>query len=104
MPGERRLLTVKESAALLCLSEHTIRQWIWQRRLPVVRLGRAVRLCREDLEQLIEHNREEAIVLMTRALKQRRSSCWGQTVQATVCRQAHDPGTKQSYGASSHEW
>jgi excisionase family DNA binding protein len=63
MPSEQQLLTAKEAAALLGLSEHTIRQWIWQRRLPVVRLGRAVRLRREDLEQLIERNREEAIVL-----------------------------------------
>jgi excisionase family DNA binding protein len=63
MLDERQLLTAKEAAALLCLSENTIRQWIWQRRLPVVRLGRAVRLRREDLEQLVERNREEAIVL-----------------------------------------
>jgi excisionase family DNA binding protein len=63
MPSEQQLLTAKEAGALLGLSEHTIRQWIWQRRLPVVRLGRAVRLRREDLEQLIERNREEAIVL-----------------------------------------
>jgi excisionase family DNA binding protein len=61
MPNERQLLTVRESAALLCLSENTIRQWIWQRRLPVVRLGRAVRLKRQDLEKLIDQNREEAM-------------------------------------------
>jgi excisionase family DNA binding protein len=63
MPSEQQLLTAKEAAILLGLSEHTIRQWIWQRRLPVVRLGRAVRLRREYLEQLIARNREEAIVL-----------------------------------------
>lgn len=62
MLDERQLLTAKEAAEFLCLSENTIRQWIWQRRLPVVRLGRAVRLRREDLEQLIERNRQEAIV------------------------------------------
>lgn len=63
MPSEQQLLTAKAAAILLGLSEHTIRQWIWQRRLPVVRLGRAVRLRREYLEQLIARNREEAIVL-----------------------------------------
>jgi excisionase family DNA binding protein len=63
MPNERQLLTAREAAAFLCMSENTIRQWIWQRRLPVVRLGRAVRLRRADLEQLIERNREGAIVL-----------------------------------------
>jgi excisionase family DNA binding protein len=57
------LLKTKEAAQLLNLSESTIRQWIWQRRLPVVRIGRAVRLRREDLEQLIERNHKEAIAL-----------------------------------------
>ena len=53
------LLKTKEAAQLLNLSENTIRMWIWQKRLPVVRLGRAVRLRREDLEHLVERNREE---------------------------------------------
>jgi excisionase family DNA binding protein len=63
MLNERQLLTAKEAAEFLCVSENTIRQWIWQRRLPVVRLGRTVRLKRDDLTQLIERNREEAIAL-----------------------------------------
>jgi excisionase family DNA binding protein len=57
------LLRAKEAAQFLNVSENTIRMWIWQRRLPVVRLGRAVRLRREDLEKLIERCREEAITL-----------------------------------------
>jgi len=57
------LLKASEAAQLLNLSENTVRQWIWQRRLPVVRIGRAVRLRRQDLEDLIERNREEAIAL-----------------------------------------
>jgi excisionase family DNA binding protein len=61
MPSDQQLLTAKEAATLLCLSENTIRQWIWQRRLPVVRLGRAVRLKRHDLEQLINQNCQEAM-------------------------------------------
>ncbi len=65
MPHEKMqpLLKAKEAAQLLNLSENTIRQWIWQRRLPVVRIGRAVRLRREDLEKLIERHHEEAIAL-----------------------------------------
>lgn len=57
------LLKAKEAATLLNVSENTIRMWIWQKRLPVVRLGRAVRLQREDLVALIEENREEAVTL-----------------------------------------
>jgi excisionase family DNA binding protein len=59
----QELLRAKEAAQFLNVSENTIRMWIWQRRLPVVRLGRAVRLRREDLEELIERGREEAITL-----------------------------------------
>jgi excisionase family DNA binding protein len=58
-----QLLKAQEAAAFLNVSVNTIRMWIWQKRLPVIRLGRAVRLRREDLEQLIERHREEAIVL-----------------------------------------
>ena len=63
MLHERQLLTAKEAAEFLCVSENTVRMWIWQKRLPVVRLGRTVRLKREDLQQLIERHREEAIAL-----------------------------------------
>jgi excisionase family DNA binding protein len=59
----QELLRAKEAAHFLNVSENTIRTWIWQRRLPVVRLGRAVRLRREDLEEFIERNREEAVSL-----------------------------------------
>jgi excisionase family DNA binding protein len=55
----RQLLKPKDAARLLNVSEHTIRQWIWQKRLPVVRLGRLVRLCMEDLEAFINHHRAE---------------------------------------------
>jgi excisionase family DNA binding protein len=57
------LLKAKEAARFLNVSENTIRMWIWQRRLPVVRLGRAVRIYRRDLEDIIERNREDAITL-----------------------------------------
>jgi excisionase family DNA binding protein len=57
------LLKAKEAATFLNVSENTIRMWIWQRRLPVVRLGRSVRLRRRDLEEIIERNREEAVSL-----------------------------------------
>jgi excisionase family DNA binding protein len=65
MSREKRqaLLRAKEAAHFLNVSEDTIRTWIWQRRLPIVQLGRAVRLRREDLEEFIERNREEAVSL-----------------------------------------
>jgi excisionase family DNA binding protein len=59
----QELLRAKEAAQFLNVSENTVRMWIWQRRLPVVRLGRAVRLRRQDLEEIIERNREAAVTL-----------------------------------------
>jgi excisionase family DNA binding protein len=39
-----RLLKVPEAAAMLALSQKTARQWIGERRIGVIRLGRAVRV------------------------------------------------------------
>lgn len=54
------LLTLQEGAAQLRLSVHTLRAWVFQKRIPFVRLGRRVLLRREDLENLIEKNLVEA--------------------------------------------
>jgi excisionase family DNA binding protein len=56
-----RLLNVREGAKVLNVSEHTLRQWIHQRRLPVVKMGKAVRFDPEDLQKFIEANRREAV-------------------------------------------
>jgi excisionase family DNA binding protein len=56
-----QLLKAQQAADFLNVSVNTVRMWIWQKRLPVIRLGRAVRLLRADLERLIEHGREDAV-------------------------------------------
>lgn len=49
------LLRVEEAAARLGLKASTIRYWIWERRIPVVRVGRrAVRIREEAIQRLIE--------------------------------------------------
>jgi len=48
-----KLLTVKQAAELLSCSEAAIRKWIYQRRLPVVKVGRLTRLRVGDLEALV---------------------------------------------------
>ena len=55
------LLKAKEVALALNISENTVRQWIWQRRLPVIKSGRAVRLRREDLMAFIDRHRRDAL-------------------------------------------
>ena len=47
------LLTIPEGAARLRLSVHTLRAWVFQKRIPFVRLGRRVLLRKEDLERLV---------------------------------------------------
>jgi excisionase family DNA binding protein len=48
-----RLLSVKEAAQLLSCSEAAIRKWVYQRRLPAVKVGRLTRLRARDLEALV---------------------------------------------------
>jgi excisionase family DNA binding protein len=47
------LLTAKQFALALSVTEAAVRKWISQRRLRPVRLGRSVRLRRSDLDQVI---------------------------------------------------
>jgi excisionase family DNA binding protein len=49
-----KLNTVKQSANQLGLSDRTLWAWIYERRLEVVRLGRAVRIKQSSLDRLIE--------------------------------------------------
>jgi excisionase family DNA binding protein len=51
-----QLLTVKQAAELLGLKVATFRAWLYQRRLPCVRCGRAIRVPTESIAQFIERN------------------------------------------------
>ncbi|MGA2466038.1 MAG: helix-turn-helix domain-containing protein [Thermodesulfobacteriota bacterium] len=62
------LLSLKESVKELGgakesgggISIHTFRAWIYQKRIPYVKLGRRVFLRREDLEEFVSKNLHEA--------------------------------------------
>jgi len=56
MEAKRELLTVRAAAAELGLSVACIRSWISARRITFVRLGRAIRIPRSVVVQLIEQN------------------------------------------------
>jgi excisionase family DNA binding protein len=51
------LLTVKQAAVYLGRSEQSIQHLIFQKDLPVVRVGRRVHLDRRDLDAWIEKNK-----------------------------------------------
>jgi excisionase family DNA binding protein len=57
----KRLLNLREVAALLNVSIHTLRQWVHQRKVPYLKLGKAVRIAPEDLEKFLEENRKEVV-------------------------------------------
>ena len=52
----RRLLTVNEAAEILGMKVSTIRAWLSQRRLPVVRCGRSIRIPGRAVAEFIEQN------------------------------------------------
>ena len=49
-----KLLTVKDLEDRLNIPRSTIRAWIYQKRIPVVRIGRLVRFKESDLERWIK--------------------------------------------------
>jgi excisionase family DNA binding protein len=54
---EPALLTVKQAAVYLGRSEQSVQHLIFQKDLPVVRVGRRVHLDRRDLDAWIEKNK-----------------------------------------------
>jgi excisionase family DNA binding protein len=58
--SERHLMTVQEAANYLAVSVSTLYGWAWQRKVPFVKLGRALRFDIVDLEKFVQSNRVEA--------------------------------------------
>lgn len=55
------LLTVQEAAELMGLRVGTLYQWAYLRRVPTVKLGRALRFHRSVVEGLIERGKRPAL-------------------------------------------
>ena len=51
------LMSIEKAGQILGLSKHTLRKWIREGRVPVVRLGRRVLIAEEDIKSLIRSNR-----------------------------------------------
>jgi excisionase family DNA binding protein len=50
-----KLVNVKEAADVLSCSEAAVRKWLYQRRLPRVKVGRLTRIRQSDLQGLLAH-------------------------------------------------
>jgi excisionase family DNA binding protein len=58
MTSRERLLTIREAAQYLAVSVSTLYGWVWQRRIPFVKIGRALRFDLHDLAAFIEANKQ----------------------------------------------
>ncbi|MGB7173880.1 MAG: helix-turn-helix domain-containing protein [Candidatus Acidiferrales bacterium] len=52
------LLTIREAAQYLAVSVSTLYGWVWQRRIPFVKIGRALRFDSRDLQVFVEANKK----------------------------------------------
>ncbi|MGH2851332.1 MAG: helix-turn-helix domain-containing protein [Solirubrobacteraceae bacterium] len=64
--SEPKLLTVPQVAAEFQVTAQTIRNWIDHGTLPAVRVGRAFRVKRQDVEALLERASADSTSLATR--------------------------------------
>jgi excisionase family DNA binding protein len=53
----QRLVDVQAAAMYLAVSVSTLYGWVWQRRIPFVKIGRALRFDLADLESFIAVNK-----------------------------------------------
>lgn len=55
-------MSIREASGLLGVAETTLRDWLYSNRLPFYRLGRAIRLKREDILDFRERGRVEGSI------------------------------------------
>lgn len=51
--AKKGLMTVEQFAEAVGLRPATVRQWIWLRKVPYVRVGRAIRFKPETAQQIV---------------------------------------------------
>lgn len=54
--GEKRLFNVKEASEYLSIAVWTIYQWVSMKKIPYVKLGRALRFDKKMLDSWVERN------------------------------------------------
>lgn len=52
-----RLLDVRQAAQFLLIAESTLYGWVWQKKIPYIKVGRRVRFDISDLQRFLESNR-----------------------------------------------
>jgi excisionase family DNA binding protein len=57
---EHRLMTVQDAARYLAVSVSTLYGWVYQRRIPFVKVGRALRFDMADINRFVELNKTQS--------------------------------------------
>jgi excisionase family DNA binding protein len=57
---ESSLMNVRQAAQFLSISVSTLYGWVWQRRISFVKVGRALRFEKVDLEKFVRMHKFEA--------------------------------------------
>ena len=55
-----KLLSVRQVAARLSLSENTIRAWIFQKKIEFYKIGRSVKIDSQEIDRVLARGRREA--------------------------------------------
>ena len=55
--SESGLITIQEAAKFLAVSKSTLYGWVWQRRIPFVKVGRSLRFELAELQKFVQSNR-----------------------------------------------
>ena len=59
---DQTVLTVRQTSEALNLSEACVRSWVAQRRLGIIRLGRAIRVPRQEVDRVLAAGAVPAVV------------------------------------------
>lgn len=57
-----KLFNYSEAAELLGISQNTLRQYVSRKRIPFTKIGRNVRFTQDQIQEIIDAGREEALV------------------------------------------
>lgn len=57
--GMERLLNISEVAEILRISPSTLREWVFMRKIPFIKVGRRVVFDPKDIQEFIRKNRVE---------------------------------------------
>lgn len=59
IPKQKQLLDTKEASQFLGISRNTIYEWVVQKKIPYVKVGRLTKFRQEELEAWLKKNSQE---------------------------------------------